>query len=208
MRVRVARDVRRAEERASFISPRRALFTASSLGKTFATCGSSTITFVEVRTRLAYLPRTNSPRSDRLYSGRSQSLSSDLPFFINFPLKRKPRALLNSAPLYEGPIQTSYRNYQLLASQASNEAVCGILGTYYYFQVQQDQGHRLGRSTRISIVSPDFVQPSVGNKARPHSLHTWSRSPSRLPQPGHVEKSSSSGRGTPAVPGTSSVKTS
>src|SRR5262249_50161685 len=78
--------VRRAEERATSMSPRKALFTASSLGKTFATYGSRTTTFVEARTRLAYLPRTNSPKSDRLYSGRSQSFSSGLPFFINFPL--------------------------------------------------------------------------------------------------------------------------
>src|SRR5262245_25410208 len=85
-RLRGERVLRRAEERATSMSPRRALFTASSLGKTFATCGSRTTTFVEARTRLAYLPRTNSPKSDRLYSGRSQSLSSGLPFFINFSL--------------------------------------------------------------------------------------------------------------------------
>src|SRR5205085_11164740 len=67
------------------IKPRSALLTALSLGKTFATCGSSTTTLVDSRMRLAYLPRTNSPRSDRLYSGLPQSLSSDdLAFFIEF----------------------------------------------------------------------------------------------------------------------------
>src|SRR6267142_3981651 len=79
-------DVGRADERASSISPRSALFTASSFGKAFATCGSSTITFVAERIRLAYLPRTKTPKSDRLYSGRDQSLSSDLAFFIDFSL--------------------------------------------------------------------------------------------------------------------------
>src|SRR6266436_8263227 len=67
----------------SAIKPRRALLTALSFGKTLATCGSSTMTFVDFRIRLAYLPRTNSPKSDRLYCVRNQSLSSDLAFFID-----------------------------------------------------------------------------------------------------------------------------
>lgn len=37
--------------------------------------------------RRAYLPRTIAPRSERLYSGRSQSLSSDLDLFINLSLR-------------------------------------------------------------------------------------------------------------------------
>jgi hypothetical protein len=42
--------------------------------------------FVDSRIRFAYLPRNNSSKSDRLYSGRNQSLSSDLAFFINLSL--------------------------------------------------------------------------------------------------------------------------
>src|ERR1043166_1159362 len=74
-------------ERVDRIKPRSALLTASSLGKAFATCGSRTTTFVDSRIRLAYLPRTNLPRSDRLYSRLPQSLSSEeLAFFIELSL--------------------------------------------------------------------------------------------------------------------------
>src|SRR6266849_4667191 len=79
-------DLDLAPESVAPISSRSALLTASSLGKTLATCGSSTMTLVDFLILLAYLPRTISPKSDRLYSGRDQSLSSDLAFFIDFSL--------------------------------------------------------------------------------------------------------------------------
>src|SRR6266496_524779 len=73
-----------ADARASSINPRSALFTASLLGNTFATSGSRTMTLVDWRMRPAYLPRSIFLKSDHLYDERIQSLSSDLPFFINF----------------------------------------------------------------------------------------------------------------------------
>ena len=79
-------DLARTDERAGDIKPRSASLTASSFGNAFAISGSSTITFVDSRMRAAYLPRTSLPKSDRLYSGRDQSLSSDLAFFIDFSL--------------------------------------------------------------------------------------------------------------------------
>src|SRR2546421_9058794 len=76
-----------ALERDDRINPRSAVFTASSFGKAFATWGSSTTTLVDSRMRLPYLPRTSSPRSDRLYSALPQSFSSEsLAFFINLSL--------------------------------------------------------------------------------------------------------------------------
>ncbi|MGH9907095.1 MAG: hypothetical protein ACRD8U_16110 [Pyrinomonadaceae bacterium] len=74
-------DLARADERVGDIKLRSALLTASSFGNAFATSGSSTITFVDSRIRFCILARTSSPKSDRLYSGRDQSLSSDLAFF-------------------------------------------------------------------------------------------------------------------------------
>ena len=41
---------------------------------------------VDSRRRAAYLPRSIFLKSERLYEGRIQSLSSDLLFFINFSL--------------------------------------------------------------------------------------------------------------------------
>src|SRR5258706_12494025 len=50
-------------ERVDRIKPSRALLTASSFGKAFATCGSSTTTFVDSRMRFAYLPYASLPKS-------------------------------------------------------------------------------------------------------------------------------------------------
>jgi hypothetical protein len=47
--------------------------------------GSKTTTLVASVTRAAYLPQTSSPKSERLYSGRSSSTDLDLTFFIDFP---------------------------------------------------------------------------------------------------------------------------
>src|SRR5437879_5508608 len=78
----------RVLERLVSIRLRNALLTASSFGKALATCGSSTITFVDSRIRFAYLPRTNSPKSARLYFGRPQSFSSDLAIIRKIALRR------------------------------------------------------------------------------------------------------------------------
>ncbi len=69
-------------------------FTALSLGKAFATSGASTTTLVDWPIRRAYFPRTISPKSDLLYSGRSSSTLDDLGFFMNvsFTLRCKTRA--------------------------------------------------------------------------------------------------------------------
>src|SRR4030095_961299 len=66
------------------IKLRSALFTASLVGNAFATSGSSRTIIDDLLKRFAYFPRTSSPRSERLYSARPQSFSSDLAFFINF----------------------------------------------------------------------------------------------------------------------------
>lgn len=39
-----------------------------------------------VRSRSTYFPRTNAPKSERLYSERSSSAASDLAFLIELPL--------------------------------------------------------------------------------------------------------------------------
>ena len=58
------------------INDKRALFTASSFGKAWATSALSTTMFDDSRTRFAYLPRTKpSGKSDGLYSERNSSRS-------------------------------------------------------------------------------------------------------------------------------------
>ncbi len=81
----VERLVGRVDFRARSISEIRASLTASSFGNTFATSGLRTMIFDSSFIRFEYLPRTR-PRgkSDRLYSGRSSSLTIFLSFFIEF----------------------------------------------------------------------------------------------------------------------------
>jgi hypothetical protein len=45
-----------------------------------------TTTFELVRSRSMYFPRTNRPKSERLYSGRSSSAATVLAFLIELPL--------------------------------------------------------------------------------------------------------------------------
>jgi hypothetical protein len=52
-------------------SARSAVFTEAALGNRSAISGSSTITFELSRSRSAYFPRTNAPKSDLLYSDLS-----------------------------------------------------------------------------------------------------------------------------------------
>jgi len=81
----VERLVGRVDFRARSISEIRASLTASSFGNTFATSGLRTMIFDSSFKRFEYLPRTRPPgKSDRLYSGRSSSLSFFLSFFIEF----------------------------------------------------------------------------------------------------------------------------
>lgn len=70
------------------IKPRKALFTASEFGKALATSGSRITIFDDSVSRFVYFPRTSSPKSERLYSGRPQSLASDLTFFIDSDFAR------------------------------------------------------------------------------------------------------------------------
>src|SRR5439155_24360756 len=80
------RGVERVADLPSRINPRRAVFTARSFGKAFATSGSRTTTLVVSPIRRAYLPRTSLPKSERLYSRRSSSIGLRLAFFIDRPL--------------------------------------------------------------------------------------------------------------------------
>ncbi|HEX4961858.1 MAG TPA: hypothetical protein VF173_13525 [Thermoanaerobaculia bacterium] len=64
------------------INPRSASLTALSLGKTLATSASRTTTLVAAAIRLAYLPRTKVPKSERSYSGLNSSTVLDLSFLI------------------------------------------------------------------------------------------------------------------------------
>jgi hypothetical protein len=52
-------------------SARNAVFTEAALGNRSAISGSSKTTFELSSSRRAYFPRTNAPKSDRLYSDRS-----------------------------------------------------------------------------------------------------------------------------------------
>lgn len=75
--------------RASSISDRRALFTASSFGNASATSGLSTIIFDDSRIRPAYFPRTKpAGKSDRLYSLRNSSLSGKIDFILGYFFRR------------------------------------------------------------------------------------------------------------------------
>lgn len=67
-------------------SARSAALTDASFGNALETAGSMTTMFDSAAMRRAYFPRAIGPKSLRLYSGRSQSLDSDLTFFIDIPL--------------------------------------------------------------------------------------------------------------------------
>ncbi len=67
---------------------RNAALTAAAFGNTSTISGSSTTTFELACSRAAYLPRTSSPNSDRLYSGRSASSTALLAFFIDVAARK------------------------------------------------------------------------------------------------------------------------
>gem|GEM_PF-2954583 len=78
-------DVRRMRS-AILRMARRASLTDLSFGKTFAISGSNTTMFVSFAIFTAYLPQTNSPKSDRLYSGLNSSVPIWSLFFIDCSL--------------------------------------------------------------------------------------------------------------------------
>ena len=77
--------VREAARLAISAKDRNAALTAAEFGNRPATSGAMT-TFELARSRSMYFPRTNVPKSERLYSGRSSSLAIVLAFLIEFPL--------------------------------------------------------------------------------------------------------------------------
>src|SRR5512139_584416 len=79
----VERLVRPVDFSARSIKDRRASLTASSVENTLATSGLRSTRLVPLRYSSKYFPRTPTPRSSRLYSGRSSS--ETLAFLIDHP---------------------------------------------------------------------------------------------------------------------------
>ena len=78
------------------------------------------MTFVALLTRRAYFPRTISPKSDLLYSGRRSSDISDLAFFIDFTFSflRRPRA--NDSYLIFSPFGVGYNQQPSLGRETES----------------------------------------------------------------------------------------
>jgi hypothetical protein len=70
---------------ATSASDSKAEFTDAEFGKRSETLGSRTTTFELFCSRSMYFPRTNTPKSERLYSERRSSAASLLAFFIELP---------------------------------------------------------------------------------------------------------------------------
>jgi hypothetical protein len=66
--------------------------TAIVFGNISASSGAMTTTLERVRSRLIHFPRTNVPKSERLYSGRSSSATTILAFLIELPLWPRRKA--------------------------------------------------------------------------------------------------------------------
>jgi len=64
----------------------------AAFGNTSATSGAIATTFELVRSRSMYCPRTNRPKSERLYSERSSSATTFLAFLIERPLSPRRKA--------------------------------------------------------------------------------------------------------------------
>src|SRR5580692_3907262 len=73
---------------------RNAALTAAAFGNSSATSGSMTTTLELARSCSVYFPRTNVPKSERLYSERSSSAATVLAFLIELPFcsRRRTRA--------------------------------------------------------------------------------------------------------------------
>ena len=80
---RFGRPVMRAVSSASASNPRSASLTASEVGNALVSFGSIKATEVPFVTSLKNLPRSNFPKSERLYSARI----SPSAFFINYPFR-------------------------------------------------------------------------------------------------------------------------
>jgi hypothetical protein len=75
----------------------KAEFTEAGVGNNSATLESSTTTFDFSFNRLTYLPRTITPKSDLLYSGRKSSAPDFLAFFIDILLSPRRLAATDEA---------------------------------------------------------------------------------------------------------------
>jgi len=82
------RDRLRSEPARLAISARdrNAAFTAAAFGNNSATSGSRMTTFELACSRATCFPRTNVPKSERRYSGRTSSVVNFLAFFTQLPL--------------------------------------------------------------------------------------------------------------------------
>lgn len=81
-KVLLVKPPERRTARAVFNTPRRAWFTASSLGNTFAISGSSKTTLLDSRRRFTYLPRLPPFIEAKSYSARMPFFEFRLAFFI------------------------------------------------------------------------------------------------------------------------------
>jgi len=85
-RDRVRRDPARL---AISAKDRNAALTAAAFGNRSATSGAMTTTLELVRSRSVYFPRTNAPKSERLYSERSSSAAAVLAFLIELAFRSR-----------------------------------------------------------------------------------------------------------------------
>jgi hypothetical protein len=68
---------------------RNAALTAAAFGNSSATSGAMTTTLEPARSFSVYFPRTNAPKSERLYSERSSSAAAVLAFLIELPFRSR-----------------------------------------------------------------------------------------------------------------------